>query len=102
MSVRSGLLASVLVFVMALVVLGAWSAWHLRELGGASRRIIIAPAAVTPGDLLQPIAGRLRPQVEAKGLTLRVEIDPAAAEGALRKCACYSKVPRSTINATVK
>ena len=40
MSVRSGLLASFLVFVMALVVLGAWSAWHLRELGGASRRII--------------------------------------------------------------
>jgi PAS domain S-box-containing protein len=40
MSVRSGLLASFLVFVLALVVLGAWSAWHLRELGGASRRII--------------------------------------------------------------
>lgn len=40
MSVRSGLLASFLVFVMALVGLGAWSAWHLRELGGASRRII--------------------------------------------------------------
>jgi hypothetical protein len=58
--------------------------------------------SVTPGDLLQPIAGRLRPQVEAKGLTLRVEIDPAAAEGALRKCASYSNVPRRTINATVK
>jgi PAS domain S-box-containing protein len=40
MSVRSGLLASFLVFVLALVVLGGWSAWHLRELGGASRRII--------------------------------------------------------------
>jgi signal transduction histidine kinase len=40
MSVRSGLLASFLVFVMALVGLGAWSAWHLRELGSVSRRII--------------------------------------------------------------
>lgn len=40
MSVRSGLLASFLVFVLALVLLGSWSAWHLRELGGASRRII--------------------------------------------------------------
>jgi PAS domain S-box-containing protein len=40
MSVRSGLLASFLVFVLALIVLGGWSAWHLRELGGASRRII--------------------------------------------------------------
>jgi NtrC-family two-component system sensor histidine kinase KinB len=40
MSVRSGLLASFLVFVLALVVLGTWSAWRLRELRGASRRII--------------------------------------------------------------
>lgn len=40
MSVRSGLLASFLVFVLALVALAAWSAWHLHELGGASRRII--------------------------------------------------------------
>jgi NtrC-family two-component system sensor histidine kinase KinB len=40
MSVRSVLIASLLVFVFALVLLGAWSAWRLRELGGASRRII--------------------------------------------------------------
>ena len=40
MSVRSVLTASLLVFVVALVLLGAWSAWRLRELGGASRRII--------------------------------------------------------------
>lgn len=40
MSVRSGLLATFLVFVLALIGLGAWSAWHLRELAGVSRRII--------------------------------------------------------------
>lgn len=40
MSVRSGLLATFLVFVLALMSLGAWSAWHLRELAGVSRRII--------------------------------------------------------------
>jgi NtrC-family two-component system sensor histidine kinase KinB len=40
MSVRSALLASFLVFVAALLVLGGWSAWRLHDLGGASRRII--------------------------------------------------------------
>jgi NtrC-family two-component system sensor histidine kinase KinB len=40
MSVRLALSASFLVFVLALAVLGGWSAWRLRELGGASRRII--------------------------------------------------------------
>jgi NtrC-family two-component system sensor histidine kinase KinB len=39
-SVRSALVASFLVFVVALVVLGGWSAWRLHDLGGASRRII--------------------------------------------------------------
>ena len=40
MSVRSGVMATFLVFVLALIGLGAWSAWHLRELAGVSRRII--------------------------------------------------------------
>jgi PAS domain S-box-containing protein len=40
MSLRSKLLLGYLVFVAALVVLGAWSAWRLREMGGVSRRII--------------------------------------------------------------
>lgn len=40
MSLRKKLLLGYLVFVAALVVLGAWSAWRLREMGGVSRRII--------------------------------------------------------------
>jgi NtrC-family two-component system sensor histidine kinase KinB len=40
MSLRTKLLLGYLVFVGALVVLGAWSAWRLREMGGVSRRII--------------------------------------------------------------
>ena len=40
MSLRTKLLLGYLVFVAALVVLGAWSAWRLREMGGVSRRII--------------------------------------------------------------
>src|ERR1051325_10492186 len=40
MSLRTKLLVGYLVFVAALVVLGGWSAWRLREMGGVSRRII--------------------------------------------------------------
>src|ERR1700730_13599651 len=40
MSLRSKLLASYLIFVLALVVLGGWSALRLREMGDVSRRII--------------------------------------------------------------
>src|SRR5215467_7155748 len=40
MSLRSKLLFGYLVFVAALVVLGAWSAWRLREMGSVSSRII--------------------------------------------------------------
>jgi NtrC-family two-component system sensor histidine kinase KinB len=40
MSLRLKLLVSYLIFVTALVVLGGWSAWRLREMGGVSRRII--------------------------------------------------------------
>jgi len=40
MSLRTKLLASYLVFIIALVVLGGCSAWRLREMGGVSRRII--------------------------------------------------------------
>lgn len=40
MGLRTKLLASYLVFVAALVVLGGWSAWRLREMGDVSRRII--------------------------------------------------------------
>ena len=40
MSLRSKLLFGYLVFVAALVVLGGWGAWRLREMGGVSRRII--------------------------------------------------------------
>jgi PAS domain S-box-containing protein len=40
MSLRTKLLSGYMMFVAALVVLGGWSAWHLREMGGVSRRII--------------------------------------------------------------
>jgi PAS domain S-box-containing protein len=40
MSLRNKLLLGYLVFVAALMVLGAWSAWRLREMGDVSRRII--------------------------------------------------------------
>jgi len=40
MSLRSKLLLGYLVFVAALVALGGWGAWRLREMGGVSRRII--------------------------------------------------------------
>jgi two-component system, NtrC family, sensor histidine kinase KinB len=40
MSLRAKLLFSYLIFVTALVLLGGWSAWRLREMGGVSRRII--------------------------------------------------------------
>src|ERR1700755_517889 len=40
MSLRFKLLFSYLIFVTALLVLGAWSAWRLREMGSVSRRII--------------------------------------------------------------
>ena len=40
MNLRAKLILSYLVFVVALVVLGGWSAWRLLEMGGVSRRII--------------------------------------------------------------
>lgn len=40
MNLRAKLLFSYLIFVAAMVVLGGWSAWRLREMGGVSRRII--------------------------------------------------------------
>lgn len=40
MNLRNKLLLSFLVFIAALVALGGWGAWRLRELGGVSRRII--------------------------------------------------------------
>ena len=40
MSLRTKLLLGYLIFVAALVVLGAWGAWRLQEMGGVSRRII--------------------------------------------------------------
>jgi NtrC-family two-component system sensor histidine kinase KinB len=40
MSLRTRLLAGYMVFVAALIVLGGWSAYRLREMGGVSRRII--------------------------------------------------------------
>jgi NtrC-family two-component system sensor histidine kinase KinB len=40
MNLRAKLLFSYLIFVAAIVVLGGWSAWRLREMGGVSRRII--------------------------------------------------------------
>ena len=40
MSLRTKLLFGYLIFVAALVVLGGWGAWRLREMGGVSRRII--------------------------------------------------------------
>jgi PAS domain S-box-containing protein len=40
MNLRNKLLLSFLIFIVALVALGGWSAWRLRELGGVSQRII--------------------------------------------------------------
>src|SRR6266540_4845065 len=40
MNLRTKLLFSYLIFVAALMVLGGWSAWRLREMGGVSSRII--------------------------------------------------------------
>jgi NtrC-family two-component system sensor histidine kinase KinB len=40
MGLRTKLLAGYMVFVAALMVLGGWSAYRLREMGGVSRRII--------------------------------------------------------------
>lgn len=40
MNLRTKLLFGYLIFVAALVVLGGWGAWRLREMGGVSRRII--------------------------------------------------------------
>jgi NtrC-family two-component system sensor histidine kinase KinB len=40
MSLRTKLLFGYLIFIAALVLLGGWSAWRLREMGGVSRRII--------------------------------------------------------------
>jgi NtrC-family two-component system sensor histidine kinase KinB len=40
MNLRNKLLLSFLIFIAALVALGLWSAWRLRELGGVSQRII--------------------------------------------------------------
>lgn len=40
MNLRTKLLAGYMVFVAALIVLGGWSAWRIREMGGVSRRII--------------------------------------------------------------
>ncbi len=41
MNLRNKLLLSFLIFIAALVALGGWSAWRLRELGGVSQRIIV-------------------------------------------------------------
>src|SRR5262245_4487731 len=40
MNLRNKLLLSFLIFIAALVALGVWGAWRLRELGGVSQRII--------------------------------------------------------------
>jgi hypothetical protein len=40
MNLRTRLVLSYLIFLVALVVLGGWSALRLREMGGVSRRII--------------------------------------------------------------
>src|SRR5215467_9220702 len=40
MTLRAKLISSYLIFVAALLGLGVWSAWRLREMGGVSRRII--------------------------------------------------------------
>ena len=40
MNLRSKLIASYLVFIAALVILGGWSAYRLREMGDVSRQII--------------------------------------------------------------
>jgi NtrC-family two-component system sensor histidine kinase KinB len=40
MSLRTKLIASYMLFVAALVVLGGWGAWRLRDMGDVSRRII--------------------------------------------------------------
>ncbi|HTU01141.1 MAG TPA: ATP-binding protein [Candidatus Sulfotelmatobacter sp.] len=42
MSLRAKLLVGYLVFTAALVGFGAWSAWHLREMGTVSRNILVS------------------------------------------------------------
>jgi PAS domain S-box-containing protein len=39
-NIRTKLFIGYLIFTGTLVILGAWSAWHLREMGGVSRNII--------------------------------------------------------------
>jgi len=39
-NLRTKLLCGYVVFIAALVALGGWSAWRLRDMGGVSRRII--------------------------------------------------------------
>jgi PAS domain S-box-containing protein len=41
MNLRTKLLLGYVTFIAALVVLGGWSAWRLREMGGVSRRIMV-------------------------------------------------------------
>ena len=40
MNIRTKLFVGYLAFTATLVILGGWSAWHLREMGGVSRNII--------------------------------------------------------------
>src|SRR5215831_6296179 len=40
MNLRTKLVAGYMVFVVALMLLGGWSAYRLREMGGVSRRIM--------------------------------------------------------------
>ncbi|MBP2672814.1 MAG: resE, partial [candidate division NC10 bacterium] len=40
MNIRTKLFIGYLIFTATLVILGVWSAWHLREMGGVSRNII--------------------------------------------------------------
>jgi len=40
MNLRAKLLLGYMLFIAALMALGGWSAWHLREMGGVSRHII--------------------------------------------------------------
>jgi hypothetical protein len=62
MSLRAKLLLGYMLFITTLVALGGWSAWHLREMGDVSRRIIAnsqrPPAKPEVADFGLPHASR--------------------------------------------
>ncbi len=60
MNLRTKLLASFAVFILALLVLGGWSIWNLRQLGRVSQRILSEnSASVTAAEEMKHSAERI-------------------------------------------